>query len=162
MKLFWKRHKHFRYCMYFLTLVACALLLFIYEIYIPGIFELQFRPWVNTVLLILICIGKYGIILDVIYLFAMRYQTNYESKRKRIVNDLISVTMCVLLTIGVAYMFLWDGFFISSSYKKEEIVYYNNIKYVSCETNWPDTWVEYYEYNGPFFMGDKCIPHRPK
>lgn len=161
MKLFWKKHKHFRYCMYFLTLAACALLLFIYGIYIPGIFELQFRPWVNTVLLLLFCIGKYGVIFDVIYLLAMRYQTDSESKIKRKVNDIACIAGCILLTIGVACMFMWDGFFISFSYKKEKIVYYNNMKCVSCESSWPDTWVDYYEYNGSFFMGDKSIPHIP-
>lgn len=123
------------------------------------LYDLQFRPWLNTLLLGLFFLTKCSTIILIVYVLIRKLFHCIEKVKVKTLADTLTALVLLLLIIALGFMISWEMFALSLSYKKEEIVYYNDTKCVSCEDSWLDTWVDYYEYKGPFFMGERSLYH---
>lgn len=108
------------------------------------VWGLQYRPWLRSML-----IGAAGILMAVLEVTAVILCRRWEAVKGAAYGVIALACMFLLVVGGYWSLFLW-----AFSLEQEETGIWREQKVVMAEIKWLDTRYEYYQYRGPFLMGE--------
>ena len=123
---------------------------------ILGYYDLQFRPWIETLGYALRCV----LVLLLLAMLLLAFW-NWMRGKNKAVHKMIGGIGLVIGSVGFFALLIGALWFGILFYKKESIAVVEDKKCLVCEHETPDytSW-SYYEYKGWFVMGEDIIDYK--